>query len=218
MFIVYPLQAQYDYTELLFSLRSVEKYFTPPYEVVVVGDKIPEWLTNVTQICVPDILGRKQLTIKKKIYAALEVYPTDHFFMNDDVYLLEETDGKYPYFYQGMLTTVGESGARPLLNELTKMGKPIKNFDLHQPLIYDYRFKDVFANFPSEVIVKSCYCNFLGIDGEYYPDLKINRKIERADIEAAIKGRKYFSSGPSGLGYVIPVLQTLFPKKSNFEL
>lgn len=66
MVIVYPLQHQNDYTELRYSLRSLEKYFTGSYEVVVVGDKIPDWLTGVTQIVIPDITGRKQLTIKKK--------------------------------------------------------------------------------------------------------------------------------------------------------
>lgn len=217
MVVMYPLQSQNDYTELMFSLRSVEKFFTIPFEVVVVGDKIPNWLTNVTQICVPDILGRKQLTIKKKTYSALELYEKI-FFMNDDVYLLDYTDGQYPYYYQGSLTHVGEGGARPLSNELTKMGKQIKNFDLHQPLIYDNRFKDVFANFSSDVIVKSCYCNYLGIEGEHHTDLKVNRKIEQADLETALKGRKYFSTGPSGIGFAIPVLKKLFPEKSYFEL
>lgn len=218
MVIVYPLQTQADYTELLFSLRSIEKFFIPPYEVVIVGERLPDWITNVTQIIIPDLPGRKQFNIKRKIYSALE-YSNPIFFMNDDVFLLEVTDGySYPYYYQGNLQNQGEAGARPLLTNLLRLKKDIKNFDIHQPLVYDYQFKDVFVNFPSDVIVKSCYCNYLNIPGEAHVDLKINKAVAPLDVERMIQGRKYFSTGPSGIGSCVTFLRNLFPDKSKFEI
>lgn len=218
MVIMYPLQSQNDYTELLFSLRSIEKYFSKPKEIIIVGDRIPDWLTNVTVITVGDIVGRKQLTIKKKIIASLRI-AEKIFFMNDDVYLLEETDGySYPYYFMGSLSMVGESGARPLQDQLKKMKKPEKNFDIHQPLVYDQRFIEVFEKFPPDVIIKSCYCNFLNIEGIPYLDFKINKKMNQREIEMTLLHRNYFSTGPVGLGSAIPVLQKLFPDKSKYEV
>lgn len=218
MVVCYLLQSQNDYTEFKYSLRSVDKYFIPPYEVYVVGDHVPGWLTNVTVLIIPDIQGRKQLTIKKKTYTALEIVDRV-FLMHDDCYLLDHTNGEdYPYYYQGSLVHNGESGARPLMQQLIQLKKQVKNFDIHQPLIFDRRFKDVFANFHSDVVVKSGYCNYLGIDGEPYIDLKVNRAMKQDDLERALIGRRYFSTGASGLGTAVPVLQKLFPEKSQFEI
>lgn len=219
MVIAYPLQHQNDYTELLFSLRSVQKYFKGQYEIVVVGDRIPEWLTGVTQIAVQDIRGRKQLTIKKKTYAAIEYAKGPILQMNDDVYLLKETDGySYPCYHHRTLATAAESGSKPLLAQLMIMKKPVKDFDLHQPIVYDQRFGEIFSHFPADVIVKSCYSNYLCIEGEPCIDFKLNKKMEQQAIEEAIRNKDYFSTGPVGLPFAIPILQKLFPEKSKFEV
>lgn len=219
MVIVYPLQHQNDYTELRYSLRSLEKYFTGSYEVVVVGDKIPDWLTGVTQIVIPDITGRKQLTIKKKTYAGIVYAKGPILQMNDDVYLLKQTDGySYPCYYNKTLNYVGESGAKPLMAQLMIMKLNIKNFDLHQPILYEEKFKDAFEKFPSDVIVKSCYSNYFCIEGVGCIDFKCNKKMDQLAIEQSITGKDYFSTGPVGLPFAMPVLEKLFPKKSIFEI
>lgn len=211
--ITYPLAAQKDYTELLYSLRSVEKHITPPYEIILIGSVLPDWITNVTWIQLGDIPGKKQLSIRRKILAALE-YADEILFMNDDVYLLREA-AWFPYYYHGTLKTYSESGSKSLMKQLQAMGKPIKHFDGHYPLLYDKRFKEVSWHFSEDVIIKSMYCNYMNIEGWEVPDNKI---IKQKDILEFIKGKPAFSTGTYSLKSALPLLGKLFPNKSKFEL
>jgi hypothetical protein len=223
MIILYPLAVQLDYTELRFSLRSIEKYLKPPFEVVIVGQVLPAWINNVTQISLKDLPGRKQLNIRRKILAGLE-YSEELFFMNDDIYLLNDTDPKsYPYYYSGTLNTIGETGARPLMNQLQAQNKPILHYDTHTPLLYEKEKFKALEIFTADCIIKSAYCNFHKIKGKEYPDLKINRKMEPNLLKDIIKtAQDYaapcFSTGPQGLQSALPVLEELYPTKSKYEL
>jgi hypothetical protein len=216
MVIAYPLKKQYDYTELRYSLRSIEKFITPPYEILIIGERLPDWINNVTWIYLPDIISKKQLTIKYKTFAALQ-YSKQVLQMNDDVYLLKPYNPVY--YYHGDLKTVGEAGAIPLRQELEKMGKDTRNFDGHYAIEYDYRlFPQVFANFKEDVIVKSAYCNYLGIEGEFVPDNKIIGVKKPEDIIKFIANRSSFSSGSHSLASCLPILEELFPSKSKYEV
>lgn len=217
MIVMIPLTNTLDYTELKYALRSIEK-FIPGYEVVIVGEEMPGWLTNVTQIHVPDIRGRKQLSIKRKIVAALE-YDPEIFFMNDDIYLLEPVDiYNYPFYYHGILKGQTESGSQQLINELTEMGKETKHFDIHTPIIYRKDFIDAVAEFSSDTVIKSMYGNYFDIEGTLLIDLKIARPIAPEAIRMLIKGRPCFSTGMGGVRSAEIVLKELFPKKSIFEV
>lgn len=217
MELMYPLQSQNDYTELRYSLRSLEKHL-PKSEVIIVGDTIPEWITGVTQIHVKDIPGRKQLTIRKKILSALE-YSKEIFFLNDDYFFLQDIDpGNFPYYYFGNIRESGESGARPLREQLATKGKNIKHFDIHCPIIYErdkFRALEVFT---SDCLIKSMYSNFHDIEGVPMPDTKINSQHSTHGIKERIKNKIVFSTGPGGLKFALPVLQEFFPHKSRFEL
>jgi hypothetical protein len=217
MILLYPLQRQDDYTELLFSLRSAEKYL-PPLEVVIVGDTLPDWIKDVTWINLPDITSRKQLTIRKKIISALE-YSDEVFFMNDDYYLLREIDPfTFPYFYHGTIRESGESGARILKDQLEAKGKEIKHFDTHVPLIYRKAEFTALECFTGDSIIKSMYCNYHDIPGIQFPDFKVNSPKGSLGIKEKIKKNICMSSGPMGLKTVIPILQEMFPQKSRFEI
>jgi len=211
MVIAYPLKSQSDYSELKYSLRSIERFYRGN-EVVIIGSKLPDWIDNVTWIRVEDIPNRKQLTIKYKILAALE-YTDEIYFMNDDVFLLEPPTFKY--YYHGDLASVGESGARPLLKQLQSFGKPTKNFDGHYPLVYRKDFAKVLDNFAHDVIVKSAYCNYLGIEGEKVPDNKIIGK--KVELKEFIWNRNSISTGESSWAVVQPVIQEIFKQKSMYE-
>ena len=211
MVIAFPLKSQSDYSELKYSLRSIERFYRGN-EVVIIGSKLPDWIDNVTWIRVEDIPNRKQLTIKYKILAALE-YTDEIYFMNDDVFLLEPPTFKY--YYHGDLASVGESGARPLLKQLQSFGKPTKNFDGHYPLVYRKDFKKVLDNFAHDVIVKSAYCNYLGIEGELIPDNKIISK--KADVKQFIQDRNSLSSGTTSWPIIQPVVAEMFKGKSMYE-
>ena len=211
MTICYPLKSQSDYSELRYSLRSIERFYRGN-EVVIIGSKLPDWIDNVTWIRVEDIPNRKQLTIKYKILASLE-YTDEIYFMNDDVFLLEPPTFKY--YYHGDLASVGESGARPLLKQLQSFGKTTKNFDGHYPLVYRKDFKKVLDNFAHDVIVKSAYCNYLGIEGELIPDNKIISK--KTDVRQFMQDRNSISTGVTSWGIVQPVMQEIFKQKSMYE-
>lgn len=218
MTVAYPLKNQNDYTELKYSLRSIDKFLKKPYQVLIIGERLPDWITNVTLIMVPDFPNKKQLTIKYKIMAALE-HSEEIFFMNDDVYFLKQTDPKsHPYYFHGDLVAVGEGGARPLRSELTILNKPTKNFDGHFPLIYKRDFKKVFENLREEVIVKSGYCNYLGIEGEFAPDNKLIAQKTPEVIKDFIKDKPSFSTGVNSLPYAKPIMEELFKTKSRFEI
>lgn len=212
--IAIPLKSQNDYTELRFTLRSINK-FLPSHEVVIVGDDLPEWITNVTQIKVSDIPGRKQLTIKKKTWAALE-YAKEIIYFPDDVYLLRPYEKQY--YTAGTLKNVGESGAKILIEELQKLNKPINNYDCHSPIIYERSKFEALQQFSGEVVVKSAYGNFWEIPAVHMADVKINKQFRPDQIRNLIKGRPYFSSGFNGIQSCLPIFGELYPTKSIYEL
>lgn len=214
MKLFYPLYPQADYTELRFSLRSMDK-FLKPKEVIVAGVHVPDWLTNVTWLKVADWPGKKQLNIRRKIYAGL-TYTTEFLFCSDDVYLLKPYE--LVYYSSGTLKKIGEGGARILEEKLRQLGKPEKAYDVHCPIYYKQDFKTVMENFASGSIIKSAYGNYKELETVEMWDCKINRKMDPRVMAEQIKGRPYFSTGPQGLSSALPVLQELFPKKSKYEL
>lgn len=216
MTVVYPLAVQIDYTELKYSLRSIEKYLKKPYEVIIVGNVIPDWINNVTQIELPDVRGRKQWSIRRKILAALE-YTKEMLFMNDDVYLLQPAK-TFPYYYNGTLKNYSESGSKSLYDQLLKMGKPVKNYDGHYPLIYDQRFKEASKNFSGDCIIKSMYCNYLEIEGIERPDCKLLTAKKPGYIREFIKDKPCFNTGVHSLKSTLPILEELFSEPSKYEI
>lgn len=215
MTAVYPLTVQADYTELRYSLRSIAKYLKPK-KVIIIGSHIPHWINNISHINLPDVMGRKQLSIKNKIVAALH-YTDEILFLNDDIYLLEPAK-KFSYFYHDDLDKNNESGAKQLLNELQAMGKTTKNFDGHFPLIYKRDFIEAVKNFSDDGIIKSMYCNFIGIEGMMTADCKIMTERKIGVIKEFIKGRSCFSTSPVSFKSVLPVLYELFPEESKYEI
>ena len=216
MTVAYPITAQLDYTELRYSLRSLEKFLTPPFEVVIIGNHMPDWITGVTQIELADVPNKKQLSIRRKIYAALE-YAEEILFMNDDVYLLQPAS-EFPYYWHGMLKNYSEPGSKILLKSLEEMSMQTKHFDGHYPLIYSYDFKGALEHFTDDVIIKSAYCNFYDIEGQFAPDCKLLKETKLEIIRNFIKDKTCFSTGTQSLKSALPILQELYPNKSNFEI
>lgn len=215
--VVIPLIKQHDNTELKFALRSIDKFMTG-HEVVLVGEEIPEWTTGVAQIKVKDIPNQKQLSIKKKIIAALRIYD-EIFFSNDDIYLLQKTDpATYPFYYLRSLRHSGESGTKILIDRLKELNKQVKHFDVHFPILYKKEFINIAEQFPAETIIKSMYCNYLDIEGTEITDCKIMRNMSPEMIRTWIKDKPCFSTGVHSTKEATKVLQELFPNKSKFEI
>lgn len=218
---MYPLATQLDHTELKYSLRSLEKFLKPPlgqspFEVVIVGDHLPDWINNITHIELPDIQGQTQYSVRRKVIAALH-YADEFLFMNDDIYLLTPTDYNFPYYSSGTLEGKGESGAAPLLKQLRALNKPVKYYG-HYPSFYRKDFIDVINNFTNECVTKSAYCNFIGVDSIEIQDCKILTARKPAVIKEIIKDKPCFSTGITSLQSCLPVLEELFPEPSKFEI
>lgn len=211
MILVYPLTAQTDYTELKYSLRSVDKFIENP-EIIIVGDVLPEWIVNITQIKVPDIAGRAVLSVRRKVLAALYYVQDDIFFMNDDFYLLTDADKNFPYYSSGELKGKGESGAAPLLKELITLNKPTKYFG-HYPCIYKKDFTQVLENFTADCLTKSAYCNFIEVESIEVSDCKLLNPKPTGYIKEFITQRPCFSTGIYSLKSALPVLNELFKFK-----
>lgn len=220
MIILYPLIRQSDYTEFKYSLRSIEKHLQGPYVVCVAGEYLPDWLdlSKVVQLYTPDRSGRKQLNIKTKVLAGLRVAETV-LFLSDDIYLLQPLDPlKSPYFTSGTLKTNGESGGKLLMDQLQAQSKPIKNYDCHSVIRYGQDFKEAIDHFHVDCIIKSAYGNYFELPSVEMPDFKVNKEMKEEVIRMTIERRPYFSTGPAGVRYALPILQELFPNKSKFEL
>ncbi len=210
--IMCPITNQIDYTELKYSLRSVEKYL-PGYEIIIVGEYLPEWITNITHIELSDIPGQAVFSVRRKILAALE-YAEEIFFMNDDFILLQKVEN-YPYYSSGLLDKKGESGARPLTAQLQSLKKPTRYFG-HYPAIYRQDFKEIISHFTKDCITKSAYCNFIEVEPLEIRDCKILHPMKQ--VKDFIKDLPCFSTGIRSLNSCLPILQELFPEPSKYEL
>lgn len=217
MVIMYPLANQLDYTELKYSLRSIDKYFPKPFEVVIVGSYLPAWINNVTHIHLPDVEGRPNYSVRRKVMAAL-AYAKEFFFFNDDIFLLDKIDPKnFPYYTSGVLTGRAESGARALLEQLQKLDRPVRYYG-HYPAMYKSDFSKILEYFPKECITKSAYCNFTTVKNVEIPDCKLLMPKKPDEIKAFIKGKPCFSTGVHSLKSALPVLKELFPDECSFEI
>ncbi len=217
MIIAIPLKKQHDNTELKFALRSIEKFIDDP-EVLIIGNDLPDWITNVTQIGLPDNVT-KQCSIKNKIMAAFS-FAEEIFFTNDDIFLLKPTDpSTYPFYFKGNLRPSGESGTKTLVDNLKAMQLPFKHFDIHFPILYKKKeFIEAVEKFPHETIIKSMYCNYLKIEGTEVPDCKIMKEQTAAMIKQWIAEKPCFSTGVHSIKNSVKVLGELFPHPSKFEI
>ena len=203
--------------ELRMSLRSIERNLQFSGSVYVVGEK-PRFKTqNIVHIEARDISPIPDNNIQHKISIACKTpeISKDFIFINDDHYILSPYK-TIPYYYHQTLETnrTDPYGQRKqnTVNYLRSIGKDVKNFDIHTPIIYN---KDLFLahvtdkwNNLEPKVVKSMYANSLDIQGEIMPDCKMH------DFER----RPIISSFPQMKAQFTRALQQEFPIKSRYEV
>jgi hypothetical protein len=220
MQVVITVTPQVDHSELRYCLRSLVKYLEDLDGVTVVGKIIPAWLTNVEWIELPDVSAQKQISIKRKIIAALHRHDKI-FYCPDDVYLLKHcVTSNFPYLYDGELVKRNKEGSAGRLKQrLVELGKTYWNFDCHYPLVYEKDFIEIIKNFDGSCIIKSAYCNYKWVKGMRTVDAKIMPKqITDAQIENHCKYLYAFSSGDQSKYSIIPYLAKKLPEISKFEV
>lgn len=222
--------------ELRFSLRSLEKYVTGVGRVFLVGAR-PKWITGVVHLPFSDRHICKERNIMLKVAYACGHPDLSQTFLHvhDDHFALAHQDAaNMPYWFGGSLAKMatlvnpGNHWRDAVLNTnkaLTNSGLPTKNFDLHFPVLLEKSaFPEImdrydWKNTPRGFVVKSLYCNTLGITGAPTNDIKLNQRAPMVEIVQRLKGRPWFSVGNGALsGQFKEMLHALYPKKSRFEL
>lgn len=219
--------------ELRYSLRSVEKYLKGVRNVYVIGYK-PLFLSDkAIHIPCEDIYNNKARNIMTKVLLAANTKEVSKDFMllNDDYFFLKETDAKsYPYYWKCDLSKTIEIQKNeyqqhviPTFKALIDKRLPTKNFDTHKPIIYNKKmFKEVVNQYlwdrPYGFILRSIYCNTLGIEGIQKLDNKINHSHIPDTWKRITSGLDCFSIGDqSANDYLLSFFNKEYPEKSIFE-
>lgn len=209
--------------ELLYCLRSIEKYLSGYRNIVIVGH-LPEFINSETVVHTPfRDTGHKQNNIRNKILTAFEDERVSEtiFFGNDDHFILTHFEAaNFPYFFSGTLPQAAEKAARISGIQLQEAGNPVKQFDIHCGIVYKKElFKEAMRHYGNDCSIKSIYANHWHFWGVEYPDLKINSNLQYHRILQEIKGRYFFSTGDYGMNNPMKrVLSELFPEASKYEL
>ena len=239
MDIVIPLgkQSIWKDNELKIALRSIEKNAIGVKNIVIVGE-IPTFLNQekVIHIPVSDVKSKTHSIMNKIIAACNDPRVSDDFlFSNDDIIFTVPTEiNKIPFYRKGH-SLYDSSLSRnhhkyvKLLGDtsslLLSMGYDNKHFDVHIPIIYN---KEKFVSAMSKIdwlasrdgyVIKSCYCNIVGYQGEPCTDVKVNRPSTIEEIKLKWESTSFFSFGDSGLTNTLKrFLVEKFPSKSIYEL
>lgn len=233
--VVIPLsnESRSNNDELRIALRSVEKYVKNLGIIWVLGEKVPEWLTNVKVLAIPDRFkhNKDANLFTKLLYAARCPLLSENFiFLSDDQLFLKDFDAKTSktvFNRRGKdrfnTTSTWHSRMRFTFEYLEKRGINLScNFDAHVPVVYNKR---IFASIVEKVpftnklgfCINTLVCGLEGrnpdIDQE---DVKVTLESPMTDI---IFGDKLFC-GYNDKGFNSALkqkLRELFPLKSKYE-
>lgn len=220
--------SKWENNELRYSLRSIEKHLSGVGSVYLIGEK-PEWIKNVHHIPFEDKKAVcKQSNIMRKIYEGTKQsgLSSDFIFMNDDHYLLQNFDvSEMKFWYDGLMSEKFKrcnyvKYANCIGHVIDEVGDG-NYFDVHTPIVYNRTlFRDVMDRFDwsmeNTYVIKSLYCNWLGIPGEYLKDNKTDFHEWKAGVKHNEDKLWYSSPEVAGSG-VQNYLAKTFPEKSGFE-
>lgn len=230
LYIIKQGGSTWDDNELRYSLRSVEKYGRNVEKVVICGHR-PAWVQNVVHSTVPDPYALRYDNTWHKMKTMCHNLQQPFCLMNDDFFLLKETDfDTLPDYYDGDINSLAARYRRisnyvSMLFQtkyiLQKNNRPLRNYAVHFPMIIDpVKMRPFFEHFGEEpgVSFRVMYGNLCATNNVEKPDLKISEELSTAEIEKRLAGQDMFSIGDNfltndGKAY----LQHLFPHKSKFE-
>lgn len=222
--VVIPHRNDYPHKDLIYCLRSLEKYLADLAQVVLVGD-LPRIVQGVEHIPAKDDNGYQWAA--RNIYCKLKLAAVkyDRFLVvHDDHFLLRVVFGsQYPYYHRGPINPLGKPfGYESLLRNTMEQFPGVKDFDVHCPILMTSeglaKLDALDWNKPYGYGVKTAYCYLNDIEGEVFTDLKIKGPMMKDDILRAIEGRHVFSTSSAAYtGQVEKVLKQLFPKPSRWE-
>lgn len=233
--VVYILNqgSHWEDLELRYSLRSLEKHCTNYRNVVIVGYKPPFINDKVIHIPADDRHKNKARNIMEKVMvAAKSDLVTENFMLlNDDYFFVELVNAcTYPYYHKCTLERTMEINkteyffhVKETKDLLESRGLPIDNYDTHKPIIYN---KEKFIRVVEAenwdrthgYILRSLYCNTIGVSGSYKLDVKVSRPFIESVWPQVIKEADVFSIGDRAINMEFKnFIDNLFPLKSQWE-
>lgn len=219
--IVIPLHAAggkfHDNTEVRYALRSLEKHFKDPFEVHVITDKLPEWMTGVNHIHT-----KGDLKVKQRL--AAEHFPEGFFFTYDDCCLVRDMTAE-----EMKITPAGNGGwngtsawgkqLAKILRRLKDEGFEPRDYSHpHGPYFFDKEMFDMAfedwpkmsAKFPVEtwMLSKREWPYRIGVVRQYYAN----------EFSPPGEGAWFLNYNDSGFtGRLREYLDGLYPEMSRFE-
>jgi hypothetical protein len=220
--------------ELRYSLRSVHRHVRGLDRVVVVGHR-PPWLRGVHHVSHGDPYQCKERNIMEKIVVGCRFPGLSRRFLfaNDDHFALAPCDAEVPYWRGGPLWNLAQR-----LDPANHYGQALRNthtalqgnacstwnYDLHLPMVFDkVLFPLAMACYdwtvPHGYVVKSLYANTVREQGMPAGDVKLVARHTMAELVEKLRGRLWWSTGPSGLGTSLKaLLEALYPDPSPYEM
>lgn len=223
MDVVYPLGtgSKWKNNEIRYSLRSL-KYINHD-KVFIIGD-VPNFIHNVIEVKIKDKSTKQESVINKLIkICKREDLSEDFIYMNDDFIFLKKQEIKtytnktlneLANKYDPLESQYGVA-IRKCREILIKAKKPIKNYEIHYPLIIN---KTKFL----KAVKKAQNTTYRSIYGNYYelPSIETKDfKIYTLNQFKAYKNRQLISLSDRMVrkGKVRSFLRKKFPTKSIFE-
>jgi len=214
MRVVIPYRLSGEGLELRFALRSMFKYFAGISGALLIGDR-PEWYKG-DHIPLADLKGEKERSMQLKVLQA----PDEVFlYSNDDYFANQPFNYDLPDYYDTSCRDMAERHTVASYRAMySACGPDWLNFDIHTPMIFVRRhFIKTFEGMIAQTPIKTTYGQDRKL-GQYLCDIKIRGQHTKAELEAQVKGRPFFSTHDSAVNKsLITFLYEKYPVASPWE-
>lgn len=223
--------------EIKYSLRSLQKYAKNIGRIFITGEN-PNFIND--NVIYTPYIDKHIPTINhynKVLHTFKNTDISDNILlMYDDIFFLKDINiEKYPYYYKNDLipanykfNTFYTNANLFTRNILLKLNKPIKDFSIHVPIIYNrqkfYEMEKIiqeYCNFDNPrsigLSIRSLYCNLNNIKGTFKSDLKINQNLIKYEIEELLKNKDVFSTSDRIYDDMANYIFKKYPEKSRWE-
>lgn len=233
VFYVLGSGSKWQNNEIRYSMRSLEKYGKNVGQVYVIGEE-PDFISDEVKYIKATDIGSPACNHWYKVKRFfVETGIKRACYMMDDIFFIKDVDlENYPYYCSGELkkyTDIGRNNYHRMITdtkkELEKENKPITNFEIHCPIIYEKdkfeslekKFYKIKANHRHFVGVRSYYCNMNDIQGTFCNDMKIRKQHMNNWLER-IKTNDCFSTSDDVISMGVgDWLKKEFPNPSKYE-
>lgn len=241
--VVIPYCKEYAQgNELLFALRSWEKYARFPANIVVIGDR-EEWMDTdeLTFIECPRVSDVPSVDTLHKLWIAVN-HPdvTDTFvWTNDDIYLMhpiglphialpKHTGKLNPAAYNGHYA----AAMQRTIELLTAAGLPLLNYGTHTPVLFEkQKLADTLPEddlkatvgvlFTSLYFNRHCEVHPVRLDWKTDPFLLpvVSKAPNDKYVAELLRNKVFMNNARSGYSpWLEKFLESRFPDKCTFEL